>query len=105
MTIDKKQQDKFKSVKQRLSTIQLAIKKDLKNSQLPQVDDVEQFTATSDEMDSLCPNELRTPMDDYMDRLGQFQTVMKGRDLQAIEDAFQGLLDCKVSCHKEFRQK
>ena len=105
MTTNKKQQDEFKSVKQRLSKIQLAIKKDLKNGQLPQAGDVDQFTATSDEMDRLCQNEWRTPMDDYMNRLGQFQTVMKGRDLQAIEEAFQGLLDCKVSCHKEFRQK
>lgn len=105
MTINKEQQDEFKSVKQRLSTIQLAIKKDLKAGQLPQVEDVEQFIATSDKMDRLGQNEWRTSMDDYMDRVRQFQTAMKGRDLQAIEDAFQGLLDCKVSCHKEFRQK
>ncbi len=105
MAINKKQQDEFKSVKQRLSTIQLAIKKDLKDGQIPQMEDVDQFTAISDEMDRLCQNEWRTAMDDYMDRLGQFQTVMKGRDLQAIEDAFQGLLGCKVSCHKKFRQK
>lgn len=105
MTINKKQQDEFKSVKQRLSTIQLAIKKDLKDGQLPQVEDVDRFTATSDEMDRLCQNEWRAAMDDYMDRLGQFQIVMKGRDLQAIKDAFQELLDCKVSCHKQFRQK
>lgn len=105
MTINKEQQDEFKSVKQRLSTIQLAIKKDLKAGQLPQLEDVEQFIATSDKMDRLGQNEWRTSMDDYMDRVRQFQTAMKGRDLQAIEDAFQGLLDCKVSCHKEFRQK
>lgn len=105
MTINKKQQDEFKSVKQRLSTIQLAIKKDLKDGQLPQAEDVDQFTATSDEMSRLCQNEWRAPMDDYMDRLGQFQIVMKDRDLQAIKDAFQELLDCKVSCHKKFRQK
>ena len=105
MTINKEQQDEFKSVKQRLSTIQLAIKKDLKDGQLPQVEDIDQFTATSDEMNRLCQDEWRMAMDYYMDRLGLFQTAVKGRDLQAIEDAFQGLLDCKVSCHKEYRQK
>jgi len=103
--MNNKQQNEFKTVKQHLSTIQLVIKKDLKDGQLPRVEDADQFTEISDEMDRLCQNEWRTAMDDYMVRLEQFQTAMKGRDLQAIKDAFQRLLDCKASCHKKFRQK
>jgi len=103
--MNKKQQDEFKSVKQRLSTIQLTIKKDLKGGRLPQVKDAEQFTSISDEMDRLCQNEWRPAMDDYMDQLGQFKTAVKSGDLQAIENAFQKLLDDKASCHKKFRQK
>ena len=105
MTMNKKQQNEFKSVKQRLSKIQLIIKKDLKDGKLPRVEDADQFAEISEEMERLCQNEWRMTMDDYMLRLEQFQTAMKGRELQAIKEAFQGLLDCKVSCHKNFRQK
>lgn len=103
--MNKKQLNEFKSVKQRLSKIQLVIKKDLKDGQLPRVEDADQFTEISDEMENLCLYEWRATMDDYMVRLEQFQTAMKGRDLQAIKDTFQSLLDCKASCHKKFRQK
>lgn len=103
--MNKKQQNEFKSVKQRLSKIQLVIKKDLKDDKLPGLEDAEQFIEISAEMDRLCQNEWRMTMDDYMLRLEHFQTAMKGRDLQTIKEAFQGLLDGKVSCHKKFRQK
>jgi cytochrome c556 len=69
------------------------------------VEDANQFIEISDEMDRLCQNEWRTAMDDYRIRPEQFQAAMKGRDLQAIKDAFQKFPDCKASCHKKFRQK
>ena len=103
MTTNKQQQDEFKSVKQRLSTIQLTIKKDLKDGCLPRVDDADQFVAISGEFSRLCQNELREAMDKYIDRLEQFETAMKNGEKSEIEDAFQGLLDCKSACHKEFR--
>ena len=105
MTTNKHQQDDFKSVKQRLSAIQLVIKKDLKDGLLPRVDDADHFIAASREMDRLCQNEWRAAMDSYIDRLEQFETVMKNGELQAIEDAFHDLLDCKNACHKDFRQR
>ena len=105
MTTNKQQQDEFKSVKQRLSAIQLVIKKDLKEGRLPRVDDLDHFIATSREMDRLCHDEWRVAMDNYIDRLEQFETAMKNGELQAIEDAFHELLDCKNVCHKEFRQR
>jgi XXXCH domain-containing protein len=105
MTTNKKQQDEFKSVKQRLSAIQLVIKKDLKEGRLPMVDDLDHFIATSREMDRLCQSEWRLAMDNYIDRLEQFETAMKKGELPAIEDAFHELLDCKNVCHKEFRQR
>jgi len=105
MTTNKQQQDEFKSVKQRLSAIQLVIKKDLKDGRLPRVDDVDHFIATSREMDRLCLNEWRVAMDKYNNRLEQFETAIKNGELQAIEDAFHELLDCKNACHKGFRQR
>lgn len=105
MSAIKQQQDEFKSVKQRLSAIQLVIKKDLKDGRFPRVDDLNHFIATSREMDRLCQNEWRVEMDNYMDRLDQLETAMKNNELQAIENAFHELLDCKISCHKEFRQQ
>jgi XXXCH domain-containing protein len=105
MTTNKQQQDEFKSVKQRLSAIQLIIKKDLKEGRLPRVDDLDQFIATSREMDRLCQYEWRAAMDNYIDRLEQFETAMKNGELQAIEDAFHELLDRKNVCHKDFRQR
>ena len=105
MTKDKQQNDEFKSVKQRLSAIQLVIKKDLKDGRLPRVDDVDHFIATSKEMDHLCRNEWRVAMDDYMDRLVQFETAIKSGELHVIEDAFLKLLDSKKACHTRFRQR
>ena len=105
MTTNKQQQGEFKSVKQRLSAIQLVIKKDLKDGWLPRVDDVDHFIATSREMDRLCLNEWRVAMDKYINRLEQFETAMKNGELQAIEDTFHELLDCKNTCHKGFRQR
>ena len=105
MTTNKQQQDEFKSVKQRLSAIQLVIKKDLKDGRLPRVDNADHFIATSGEFGRLCQNEWRVAMDNYIDRLEQFETAMKNGKLQEIEGAFHGLLDCKNACHKEFRQR
>ena len=105
MTMNKQQQDEFKSVKQRLSAIQLVIKKDLKDGRLPRVDDVDHFIATSREMDCLCLNEWRVAMDKYIDQLKQFETAMKNGEQQAIEDAFHELLERKNACHKGFRQR
>ncbi len=103
MTTTKQQQDEFKSVKQRLSMIQLVIKKDLKEGRFPKVDDLNLFIETSREMNRLCQNEWRVAMDHYIDRLHQLETAMKNHNLQAIENAFHGLLDSKKACHKEFR--
>lgn len=105
MTMNKQQRDELKSVKQRLSAIQLVIKKSIKDGQLPQMADSDHFMTTSKQFDRLCPNEWRTAMDAFMDRLGQFQISMEGGNLEEIDEAFHGLLDCKVSCHKEFRPK
>jgi XXXCH domain-containing protein len=105
MTTNKHQQDEFKLVKQRLSAIQLIIKKDLKEGRLPRADDLDHFIATSREMDRLCQYEWRVAMDNYNDRLEQFETAMKNGELQAIKDAFHELLDCKNVCHKGFRQR
>jgi XXXCH domain-containing protein len=105
MTKNKQQQEKFKSVKQRLSAIQLVIKKDLKEGRLPVVEDLDHFVETSRQMDRLCQEEWRIAMDKYIDWLEQFETAIKKGELQAIESTFHELLDCKNICHKEFRQR
>ena len=105
MTTDKKRQDEFTSVKQRLSAIQLVIKKDLKDGRLPRMDDADQFIAASREMDRLCQNEWRAAMDRYIGQLEQFETAMKNGELQAVENAFHELIESKNTCHIEFRQR
>ena len=100
-----KQHEAFKSAKQRLSAIPIVIKKDTKNGQIPRLEDVNRFVAESNEMNRLCQTEWRTAMDEYMVRLGNFQAAIKQKERQAIKAAFQRLLDCKVHCHKKFRQK
>jgi XXXCH domain-containing protein len=105
MTMDKHQLDEFKSVKQSLSAIQLIIKKGLKDGRLPRMEDVDRFIATSREMERLCKIEWRVAMDDYMDRLVQFEIAIKNGELHVIEDAFHKLLDSKKACHTRFRQR
>jgi XXXCH domain-containing protein len=105
MTLSEGQKHEFKQVKRRLSAIQKMIKMDLKEDQLPQKKDVSDFVATSGEMNALCPKEWRASMDDYMNRLQKFQDTLIGGDPKAVNDAFRSVLDGKVSCHKEFRQK
>ena len=105
MPMSKQQQDEYKLAKQRLSSIQKLIKQALKDDRLPQTDDAARFIAASKEVEQLSYHTWKTAMDDYMKRLAQFQTAMEGRDLSKIKDAFQGLLDCKISCHKAFRQR
>jgi len=41
----------------------------------------------------------------YMKQLELFQQSMETGELQAIDDTFHLLLDCKVSCHKAHRKK
>ena len=105
MATENQQQDEFKSVKQRLSAIQLVIKKDFKDGRLPQMDDVHRFIETSREMDRLCRSQWRASMDSYIDRLESFEKAMDSGELQTIEDAFHELIDRKETCHKEFRQR
>ena len=105
MIMDEQRKKQFKDVKQRLSKIQLVIKKDLTDVRIPQAADADDFIAISREMDLLCLDEWRMEMDSYVKRIEQFQVALQKVDLQAIDDAFHELLDCKVSCHKQFRQK
>ncbi|MBW1635092.1 MAG: GAK system XXXCH domain-containing protein [Deltaproteobacteria bacterium] len=103
--MNKKQQSEFKAIKQRLSTIQLVIKKDIKEGRIPSSEDTDQFIAISGEMDSSCQDEWREAMDDYLEHLAQFRTAVADSDLQAVETCFKDLLDCKASGHKLFRKK
>ena len=105
MTSNKQQRDEFASVKQRLSAVQLVIKKSLKDGQLPMADDVDRFIATSREMNTLCKNEWRAAMDKYIDRLAQFEAAIENGERQAVDDAFHELIECKNTCHREFRQR
>ena len=105
MTLGEAQKHEFKQVKRRLSAIQKMIKADLKENQLPRAKDAADFVSTSEKMDALCPKAWREAMDDYMRRLSTFRTAVADADQKAVYDAFQQLLDSKVSCHKEFRQK
>ena len=105
MTLSEAQKHEFKKVKRRLSAIQKMIKMDLKENQLPRTNDTSDFVATSEEMDTLCPKEWRVAMNKYMEQLKTFQAAMANGDQMAAGEAFQKILDSKVSCHKEFRQK
>jgi XXXCH domain-containing protein len=103
--MNKEQQDEMKEVKQALSAVQMHIKHALEAAELPREEDAANFIARSNDMDRLCENIWRKAMDNYMDLLEQFRAGVDAQDLQAIKGAFHGLLDCKVSCHKEFRQR
>lgn len=105
MPMNKQQLDAYKVLKQRLSSTQKIIKMDLKSDRIPQPGDATSFITTSQEMERLSPNSWQSAMDAYMKRLVQFQAAMDGSDLSTIKDSFQKLLDCKISCHKAFRQK
>ena len=105
MTMDEQRQKQFADVKQRLSKVQLILKKDLKKGRIPAAEDADDFIAVSREMDRLCLDEWRAEMDSYMNRVEQLKEAMQKGDLQAVDDAFHGLLDGKVSCHKQFRKK
>lgn len=96
-------QHEFKLVKRRLSALQKVLKTDLEDGRLPQKKDVAEFEATSREMDNLCEPGWRAAMDAYMQQLEEFQAAMAGGNLQTARARFQDLLDCKISCHKEFR--
>ena len=76
--MDTKQQNDFKSVKGRLSKIQLDIKKDLEKGLIPNKEDAGLFTRLSEEMERLCQDEWRLTMEDYVALLGQFQAAMEG---------------------------
>jgi len=105
MIMDEQRKKQFKDVKQRLSKIQLIIKQDLKDGRIPQTADADHFIAVSREMNLLCLDEWRTEMESYMNRVEQFQGTLQKADLQGIDNAFHELLDCKVSCHNQFRKK
>jgi XXXCH domain-containing protein len=105
MTLSEAHKHEFKQVKRRLSAIQKMIKTNLRENQLPRAKDAADFVATSEEMNALCPKAWRMAMDNYMERLNVFQTTVTDGDQKAIADAFQQILDSKVTCHKAFRQK
>lgn len=105
MNTDEQRKKQFTDVKQRLSKIQLVIKKDLKEGRVPQAADADLFTAISREMDRLGLDAWRREMDSYMKRVEDFQQAMQKGELQEIDEAFHGLVDCKESCHKAFRKK
>ncbi len=97
------QRERYKSVKQNLSLIQLKIKKDLKAGIFPVAEDTDLFISTSEEMKSLSGSEWRESMDNYMHVLAEFQKAINSQNQQAVQENFQRLLDSKVACHKKFR--
>ena len=105
MPINKQQPAEYCLIKQRLSAIQKRIKLALKEDRLPQADVAARFIATSKEMKQLSPDSWQKEVDNYMECLAQFQAALDGTDVSTIKATFQKLLDCKISCHKAFRQK
>ena len=52
---------------------------------LTRVDDLDHFIAISREMDRLCQYEWRVAMDNYIDRLEQFETAVKNGELAGYQ--------------------
>ena len=65
--------------------------------------EVAEFVSISREMARLGEPGWRAAMDAYMNQLEKFQTAVADGNLQSAGDAFKELLNCKISCHKEFR--
>jgi XXXCH domain-containing protein len=97
------QHQEFKLIKRRLSALQRTLKTDLEDGQPPQKMDVDDFVATSREMERLCEDQWRTAMAVYINRLAQFQVACTDGNLQSIRDCFQDLLERKMACHKAYR--
>ncbi|PIE64101.1 MAG: hypothetical protein CSA26_09895 [Desulfobacterales bacterium] len=93
----------YRAVKQNLSSIQLVIKKDLKEGRVPRQEDIYQFIAISEEMDSLSAPEWGESMAEYMVVLEAFKKAVTYRDSDLLMEKFQKLMDSKVACHKKFR--
>ena len=105
MTTNEKRKDAFSSLKQRLSAIQLVLKKDFAEGRVPQTEDADKFIAISEEMHRSCQADWRAAMDRYMGWLAQFKTAMRKGERTVIEDAFHELIECKNACHKSFRKR
>ena len=97
------QQSEFSVVKQRLSTQQKILKTALDDGRLPEDAEVQEFATISRDMNRLSKSEWRAAMDAYMNQLEKFQATVAGGNPQSAGDAFKELLNCKISCHQEFR--
>jgi XXXCH domain-containing protein len=96
-------QSKFKEIKQRLSKQQKILKTALDDGRLPDEKEVAEFVAISRQMERSGEPGWRAAMDAYMSHLKRFQKTTADGNPQAAGDAFEDLLKCKISCHKEFR--
>jgi XXXCH domain-containing protein len=103
MALSDHQQHEFKLVKRRLSALQRALKTALEAGHLPRKIDAAEFEATSRDMNDLCEPGWQAAMVAYMNRLEKFHAAMADGNPKTVYDRFQELLDCKISCHKEFR--
>ncbi len=101
--MNEEQRKQYKAVKQNLSSIQLVIKKDLKEGKVPRQEDINQFVTISEEMQSLGAPEWRESMTSYMNIIEEFKRAAMSEDLQLLTEVFQKLMDSKAACHKLFR--
>ncbi len=97
------QRKKYKAVKQKLSSVQLVIKKDLKDGKMPRQKDINQFVAMSEEMDSLNSPEWQESGAEYMKIIEEFKKAAMSENPQLLMDIFQKLMDSKAACHSLFR--
>ena len=97
------QQSEFKKVKQRLSAQQKVLKSALDEGRLPTEKDVTEFETISMAMQKLGEPKWRGAMTRYMNQLGKLKKTIASENPAAARYEFQELLNCKITCHKEFR--
>jgi XXXCH domain-containing protein len=97
------QQSEFKKVKQRLSAQQKVLKSALDEGRLPTEKDVTEFETISMAMQKLGEPKWRGAMTRYMNQLGKLKKTIASGNPAAARYEFQELLNCKITCHKEFR--
>ena len=101
--MNKQQLEKYKRVKQRLSTQQTALKKGLEEGR-PLSEDIKAFVATSFEMIQLGDPAWKPEMDRYADQVKSLVEAMEADDPAQIRKSIETINECKLSCHKAFRK-
>lgn len=98
-----RERNQYRALKQELSRVQINIKHSLKADTLPRPEDSARFIRLSQEMHLISDKDWLEAMERYAMLLEKFSQAVESGNLHAVQDSFRQLLECKASCHKQFR--